>query len=226
MMGIGLGFRQRPLSELEVERGSAVPEAVEERHSPGLAAAISALPRDRPARVLDLGAVNGANVQFFAERGARLWIADLVRVVGAEEDQEDALRAALPPLAEDDPFDLILAWDVLNYLERDRVERLSSRLATLCRPGAALLAIMVNASEMSGSPLRYTIRSADSVRFGTTEASRRPAPQWPPAVVERCLQGFEVKHSFVLRSGVQEYLATRCAPEADCRVAACGRSSQ
>ena len=45
MMGIGLGFRQRPLSELEVERGSAVPEAIEERHSPGLAAAISAAAR-------------------------------------------------------------------------------------------------------------------------------------------------------------------------------------
>ena len=204
-----MGFKPRPLSELEVERGSAVPEGVEERHSPGLAAALSALPDDRPARVLDLGAVNGANIEFHAKRGARLWVADLVRIVDSGEIRSDELATALPGEAEDDLFDLVLAWDVLNYLERDQVERLSSQIAGLCRPGAALLAVVITAAEMSNSPLRFTIHATESICCRATSASRRPAPNWPPAAVERCLQGFEVKRSFVLRSGVQEYVATR-----------------
>lgn len=212
-MGIDLGFKPRPLSELEVERGSAVPEGIEERRSPGLAAALSALPSDRRARVLDLGAVNGANVEFLANCGARLWVADLVRIVDGAEVRNEALWAALPAQVEGDPFDLVLAWDVLNYLERDQVERLISRIADLCRPGAVLLAVVITAAEMSASPLRFTIRSAESILYRASEPSRRPAPEWPSAAVERCLQGFEVKHSFVLRSGVQEYLATRVDPE-------------
>jgi hypothetical protein len=48
-----------------------------------------------------------------------------------------------------------------------------------------------------------------TLRWEPSTAAMRPAPRFPPALVERLTQGFVVVQSVLMRQGVQEYLFER-----------------
>ncbi len=112
--------------------------------------------------LLDLGPIWQSTVSFFIGRGFKVYTEDLL---GAWKDflkvEEERLRA-LPP-GEDaaemmpaaraerflrggvqyprETFDAVLAWDLLDYLDRELVTRLVDRLAELLKPGGVVLAL-------------------------------------------------------------------------------------
>jgi hypothetical protein len=65
------------------------------------------------------------------------------------------------------------------------------------------------------APLRYRILDRESLAGeGPLEHARQSAREGPPRVqadVRRLMPGFAVRHSVLLRSGVQEYLLVRDA---------------
>lgn len=116
------------------------------------------------ARVLDLGPVWQATVNFFLEKGYRISTDDLL---GTWKDfvsgEEERLRAA--PLTEEgysarlsagsladkflenalryteDSFHGVLAWDLLDYFDPAVSARIMDRLFTILHPGGAVLAL-------------------------------------------------------------------------------------
>ena len=205
--------RQRPQRETRAEEDTAEAFEPEIHASPGLAAAISRLAGDDTWSVLDFGGAVAANVDFFAGRAERLFIADIPRALeagsGAEDVTSDRSARRLLQLLPSDPesFDLVLAWDLINYLSRDQTRSLARAVADLCRPGAVLLALVVTAHEMPSRPLTYAIRDPDHLVYRRDDTESTPGSCLTPAAVERALEGFAVEHSFILRHGVQEFVA-------------------
>ena len=122
------------------------------------------LERKRRPRVLDLGPALGASVEFLAGYSVQLFIADLYRSLRSSTGQlpPDAvrLRRVLQeqlPVPEDGPFDLILAWDLLNYLAADQLEALGQHLGALCRPGGQLFALVSTRGPISDRPMTFEI---------------------------------------------------------------------
>jgi hypothetical protein len=138
-----------------------------------------------------------------------LW-ANLCRVDAAEDEDVDlaASAASLFP-SEWGRFDVILTWDVLNYLSNEGVVAVAGCLRELCRPGGKLLAQIVTIGDMAALPARYRIVASDQIEVSAATAERSSAPGWPFATFERLLTGFEVECSFIMRHGIQEYVATR-----------------
>lgn len=183
-----------------------------------LAALLAELRPERTLRLLDLGPAVGANIAFWSERlPCSVQVADLHRSlaeVPAETDPEVAVRAALPePRPDEPPIDLVLAWDLLDYLDRDRIRALAVALAARCRPGARWFAMVRIGKEIPREPGSYLIRPDGSLVYRLEGAHTRPGPRHRPSEIEAATPGFSTDRNFLLRHGVQEYLLVRDAPE-------------
>jgi hypothetical protein len=165
----------------------------------------------RGLRVLDLGPASCRNLEHYSVFASVVRFADLraAAIPSQAPDPDDRsfgekLNVLLP--LTDRPFDLVLAWDLLNYLDGDRAPRLVRHLASVAAPGARLHAMIVTAPTLSAEPLSYQIVSPGEVAYGPG-CRPVPAPQLSPAKVERWLEPFRVSRSVILRHGVRELLA-------------------
>jgi hypothetical protein len=182
--------------------------------SPTLKALVSRLSSESSYRILDLGTASGANVEFFSRFSGRLQIADLPDALASAElrsllvtDPAAGFRRALPAARE--PFDVVLVWDVFNYLSREQLGCLAGHLGRLCRPGALMLAFISTTKQMSDLPLVFKVVDEQTVLFQPQTSALRPSPRFPPAEVERLTSGFAVEQSVLMRHGIQEYLFVR-----------------
>jgi SAM-dependent methyltransferase len=187
-----------------------------EHQTLGLGGVLRELERKRRPRVLDLGPALGASVEFLARYSVQLFIADLYRSVRSSTGQlpPDAsrLRRLLEeqlPVPEDGPFDLVLAWDLLNYFATDQLEALGQHLGALCRPGGQMFALVATRGPISDRPRTFEIIAHDALRYGANAAAERPIPGYRETALERLLDAFAVQTSYLLRNGMQEYIFTR-----------------
>ncbi|MCP4896104.1 MAG: hypothetical protein GY906_03935 [bacterium] len=193
----------------------------ERLRSPGLGVALAGLPEDGGGRILDMSASSVVNLDQL------MVVAHHVRVVDSLQPNDSRWSQLMPQVDSGEvigdlepvvaelfpdewgPFDVVLAWDLLNYLTVEGVTALAQRLAGLCSPEAKLFAQVVAVGDMAALPARYRIVASDQIEVSTATAARRSAPGWPFAKFERLLSGFEVECSFIMRHGVQEYVAVR-----------------
>jgi hypothetical protein len=191
--------------------GPAAQLGREEHAAPGLRHALEQLPRPG-ASVLDLGPALAANVAFFEALGARLRIADLdasleeVELLAAPPATWAARLPELLPFAEGETFDLVLAWDLPNYLGRERWPAVARHIiARLARSGAFHLLVRVGA-DMPARPCRYRILERGTISEEPLTATRIPAPRTPHAEVEKLHPGLVAPRSHLGKHGVQEYV--------------------
>ena len=177
----------------------------------GLAALLAELRRERKPQVLDLGAAVGSNVEFLSRFECKLYIEDLYSALSAKSggDADERFFAELLPLPEGTRIDVVLAWDLFNYLNRKELARLAEHLARFCRPGALLFTLMSTQKEIPAQPIRFKIVDEEKLLYDLRTSSTRPSPRFAPAEVRDLLRGFRVDRSFLLRHGIQEYLFVR-----------------
>ncbi len=162
--------------------------------------------------VLDLGPSVAANVRFLAALSCRVRIADLVRAMAAEPVESrrpeavPALFDRLLPLAPDETFDAVLAWDVLDYMRPDQVSCLAERLGRSCRPEAPVLVFVSTRRTIPATPLRHRIVDRENVAHDGPREPSRPCPRYGQHDIRRLMPAFSVRRSFLLRTGIQEFL--------------------
>jgi hypothetical protein len=194
--------------------GSAPTPGRQLQKSPGLATLLARLDPELRYDVLDLGRAVGRNVEFLTPWARRLQFVELVDTLRTEAPvrallEDDPVCAFAAALATSERFDLVLAWDVLDYLERERWQAFSTALSRVCGGGAALLAFLSTAREIPSVPAVYRLEDREHLsREVTGDATRRgPGPR--AADLEQGLRDFQVEKAFQLRHGAQEFLLIR-----------------
>ena len=204
-----------------------------EFHSLALPGLVEKLDGDRKCGILDLGPAHGATVEFFSQYSCTLYVADLYRSLqahrvdpgisgswdrpgdGPREDDEEAAAAErarifdeLLPYDADTRFDLVLAWDPLNYLEPEQIEVLSRRLTKFSHRGTKLFAMVAIHQEIPARPCAFKIRDAQTLEYDALTHRTRTAPRHTEPALRRWMSGFDVESTCVLRNGLQEYVFT------------------
>lgn len=200
-------FRRAPPGEASPEEtGEPAPAAVE-RAAPGFAALFDGVSEDRTHAVLDLGSAAESSFSFYSRYARRIRFAGLLSVPSHEETGAAALRA-LPP-DPDQPYDLVLGWNILDRLNRQ--ERLSfvERLTEITSPDARLYVVVDASGESRVHPLHFAVVDLDRISQQVAGPPERARPQLLPAEVERLLRPFQVMHAFTLRLGLREYVAVK-----------------
>jgi hypothetical protein len=200
--------------------------------SPGLSGLTAELKHRSPESVLDLGASSSENLAFltrFTDNVSILDIASLGTMTQDNPKQEGRATARrdlrgsgqrrtpqAPPLriaieeisleSADGPFDLILMWDLLHYIERGQVASFVTRLAKSSRPGTLVHMLASGATAIPTLPVRFRIQDSQHLLYEVLSEERLPAPGFTVREVENLMQGFEPVRFFQLRNGLQEFL--------------------
>lgn len=176
------------------------------RRSPALEALFEALHADGRHCVLDLGVADGGRLRLLGRFARRIRFAGLL----PRPDVRDwgAALESLPSHPHQ-PYDVVLAWDLLDRVPPTLLRDAVGRLAEITASAARLYAVVGSTGSSTTRPTSFTLSALDQVSevvVGPPAPAREPLL---PAHVERVLAPFELVRAFTLRSGKREYLALK-----------------
>jgi hypothetical protein len=177
-----------------------------ERRSPALSALFDVLVADGRHSILDLGPASGSHLRILGPYASQIRFANLLTVAAPGDSWSEAVRG-LPP-NEARPYDVVLAWDVLDRLEPPGRTAFMARLVEVTAAKARLYAI-AGGEAAEAMPLAFTLVDRDRLverPSGVTTVGRKPLL---PAEMERVLAPFEVASAYMLRTGAREYVAVK-----------------
>jgi hypothetical protein len=170
---------------------------------------------DRRRVVLDLGPARPETVALFGHYRCRLEIVDLSPDLGALQElaEPDELRKAIArllPARRDEAVDIVLCWDLLNYLARPVLTTLMRELAGRMARGSLLHALIVySMPRMAARPARIVPDEQLHLLHVPLTSELRNAPRYTPEDLGKCTPGLAVERAMLLKNGMQEFLFRR-----------------
>lgn len=175
---------------------------------------VTGLVDDRRHVILDLGTASTDMLALLGRARCRVEIADFAHFGGidmlnnAEPGSAliDAANAGISDQPEGDLIDLILCWDLPNYLTLDALSALMNAIGRRARPGAIAHALIYYANrEMRDRPARF-IPTADCALIDyETRGTNIEAPRYSPEDLQTSMRPFVIDCARLLRNGMQEY---------------------
>ena len=200
------------------------------RRSSGLAELAKSLGPDGPLCVLDLGSTSAANIRYLTTRGHKIYSEDLLdastdpALVIQDESGKPTLDSKLF-LTENlvypgTQFDVVLFWNLADYMDESLVKPVIGRLWSLLRPGGVLLAFFHTREAGPDSPCyRFHIVNNDTLEMQLIDARREGRP--PNAAgfqlqrvfnnrhIENLFRDFSSIKFFLARDNIREVLVVR-----------------
>ncbi|NNL49328.1 MAG: hypothetical protein HKO73_00830 [Woeseiaceae bacterium] len=165
--------------------------------------------------ILDLGAASTAMLTLLGQSRCRAEIADLAHFGGLDclntaepgPALADAAESLLPRRHSDDPIDLVLCWDLPNYLTLDALSGLMSAIERRARPGALAHALIYYADrDMKEHPGRFVPTSDGDLIDNSDPGTAIPAPRYSHEELCKSMGGFVSDRARLLGNGMQELL--------------------
>jgi hypothetical protein len=161
--------------------------------------------------ILELGTVRRDNIEFWSRYCDSIHVADLRSCLPLPDSAEDPELPGpewdrLLHLPEDRHFNVILAWDLFNYLELSAISGLTQYMSRFCRPGTVLFALIFDHPQMPAEIAAYRIVDESHLSYEYANSEMRACPRHRSHDLARALRPFQISNSFLLRNGVVEYL--------------------
>lgn len=195
-------------------RGSSGPETVPAQGSQKLirrSSGLSELSRSWESAenlcVLDLGSTSPTNIRHFTERGHRIYSEDLLTAstdpeLLTKDEQGSTILDSRKFLADNlvypaAHFDVVLCWNLSDYLDESLVKPVVGRLWSVLKPGGMLLAFFHTRDAGPDSPChRFHIVGTDTLEMQKIEL-RREARRGPTGAVHTAISdGFQLQRVF------------------------------
>lgn len=178
--------------------------------SPGITAIYNELKNSTRNSVLDLGSASSASFQFFSRLSCHIHFEsmdDFFEECGDAWISDDALRAGLdeylsvfPPSKK---FDVILAWDIFNYLDGETLQWLIERLNSHCRPNTLLHTIKYVGRNLPAVPRHFQILDQYQTRMHCTGVlCSRPFPLLDTAKLLKSLRSYTMEYTYMQQEGM------------------------
>jgi hypothetical protein len=226
-----------PAAPLHIPAGVQSPgsKAGPGRFSNGLKEFLWQLEGMRRGTLLDVGPPWQDTLNFFIERGFKVYTEDLLDSWGRflreeqERSQSVAARGTEATQSEEvvdpspaaraerflasnlhhshDTFDAVLLWDLLDYLDRDAVTRVVSRLSTLVRSGGVVLAVFH--MRMPEKLQRYRVLDALNLELVPASSFVQPQHIYQNREIQDLFQEFRSSKFFVGRDQLREGVFTK-----------------
>jgi SAM-dependent methyltransferase len=177
------------------------------RRSSGLGELSRLWDSETPLCVLDLGSTSPANIRFFTDRGHKIYSEDLLlastepNLITKDEQGNIVLDSRqfladnlLYPAAH---FDIVLCWNLPDYLDEGLVRPVVGRLWSVLKPGGVLLAFFHTKDAGPDSPcFRFHIVGKDTLEMQRI-VLRREARRGPTGAIHTAIaDGFRLQRVF------------------------------
>jgi SAM-dependent methyltransferase len=203
------------------------------RRSSGLGALVKSLETEEALCILDLGSTSPANIRYCTEHGHKIYSDDLLLSstdpsLATKDEAGKPILDSKRFLAENlvypaGNFDIVLCWNLADYLDESLVKPVVGRLWSLLKPGGMLLAFFHTQEAGPDAPCyRYHIVGTDTLEMQHIDfrgESKKGAP--PTRVKFRLQRVFNNRHIenlfrdfasikfFLARDNVREVLVVR-----------------
>jgi SAM-dependent methyltransferase len=205
------------------------------RRSSALVELTRLLKSDEPLCILDIGSTSAPNIRYLTERGHRIYSEDILEastdpsLVARDEHGHSTLDhkrfLAENLLFGNAHFDVVLCWNLADYLDEDLVKPLVARFWSMLRPGGMLLAFFHTQEAGPDAPCyRYHITGNDTLEMQHVEvrADQRKGPGAQSARgafrlqrvfnnrhIENLFRDFTSIKFFLTRDNIREVLVVR-----------------
>jgi SAM-dependent methyltransferase len=202
------------------------------RKSSGFGEITKLLASDEPLCVLDLGSTSASNIRFLTERGHKIYSEDLLEAstdpsLPTQDEQGNPVLDSKAFLQENlqyasAQFDVVLFWNLADYLDESLVKPIIARLWTLLKPGGVLLAFFHTREAGPDAPCyRYHVAGSDTLELQHIDLRPEARRGTGPAVHFRLQRVFNNRHVetlfrdfssikfFLARDNVREVLVVR-----------------
>ncbi|HVI08624.1 MAG TPA: class I SAM-dependent methyltransferase [Candidatus Binatia bacterium] len=156
--------------------------------------------------ILDLGSTSPTNIRHFTETGHRIYSEDLLTAstdpdlltkneegVIALDSRKFLADNLVYPAAH---FDVVLCWNLPDYLDESLVKPVVGRLWSVLKPGGMLLAFFHTRDAGPDSPChRFHIVGPDTLEMQKI-VLRREARRGPTGAVHTAIDGFQLQRVF------------------------------
>jgi SAM-dependent methyltransferase len=188
---------------------AATPQVAQKltRRSSGLGELSRLWEADTPLCVLDLGSTSPANIRFFTEGSHKIYSEDLL-VASTEpslltkDEQGNAVLDSRRFLADNllypaAHFDVVLCWNLPDYLDESLVRPVMGRLWSVLKPGGMLLAFFHTKDAGPDSPCyRFHIIGKDVLEMQRI-VLKREARRGPTGAIHTAItDGFRLQRVF------------------------------
>lgn len=184
----------------------SAPPAYVPHRSPGLTAIYNEIKGSRVNHVLDLGMSSAKSFNFFAQLSCKIRFESLNDLF-QDEDFSDTLLERLDQHFDHarllDHYDLILTWDLLNYLDLPGVERLMSKIVPLCRPDTLIHSVRYLGSAIPRLPQHFQIVDQYQLLVSApTDQAPRVHNSHDTARLLRLVPSFYLEHTYLNFDGM------------------------
>jgi hypothetical protein len=186
--------------------------------SPLLFSLLDRLDPDKRYEILDTGPASADSIDTLSNYHCKLHITDsrseLCAMNTDELDSAHKLnRAFVKSLQfyknQKASLDLILLWDLPNYLQADILSAMITYLLPHTSKDAYLHCYIHTASMMPENPGKYSIMEDSQVRVEYDTDNKCPCPAYYQEALHKLMYPFKVKRSILHTNGIQEYMLSQ-----------------
>jgi SAM-dependent methyltransferase len=177
------------------------------RRSSGLGELSRVWSSEEPLCVLDLGSTSPTNIRHFTERGHKIYSEDLLTAstepsLVTKDEQGNTVLDSRQFLADNltypaAHFDVVLCWNLPDYLDESLVRPVMGRLWSVLKPGGMLLSFFHTRDAGPDSPcFRFHITGPDTLEMQRI-VLKREARRGPTGAVHTAVSdGFRLQRVF------------------------------
>ena len=177
------------------------------RRSSGLGELSRVWESDAPLCVLDLGSTSASNIRFFTERSHKIYSEDLLVAstdpsLVTKDEQGNVILDSRRFLADNlvypaAHFDVVLCWNLSDYLDESLVRPVMGRLWSVLKPGGMLLAFFHTKDAGPDSPCyRFHIIGKDTLEMQRIVLKRESRRGPTGAIHTAITDGFRLQRVF------------------------------
>lgn len=187
-------------------------------NSPLLFGLLDRLRQQECSEILDPTPANQAFLQVMQQQHCRLYLPgcdeSLLNMNPAEFDTENKLYRALAArllLYKKQParLDLILLWDLPNYLSPQVLSALVSFLRGHCHEQAQMHCYVHTRQKMPSLPAQFHFAEERKIRVDQRSEQTSASPMFYKESLQRLVAPFLIEKGMLLSNGLQEYLLRR-----------------
>lgn len=187
-------------------------------NSPLLFGALAALGEDARVEVLDLTPAHAGLLEYFTRYHCKLFLpasrTALCQVPASEPEEIEKIPRVLKrlvPIYKQDKaqLDLLLLWDLPNYLNRHVLTGLIAHLLPHLSRHAVLHTYIHTRQSMPQQPGKFSLGSEGKVRVDLSAQWNTPSPMYYQEILHKLLDPFRVQRGMLLANGLQEYVLRR-----------------
>ena len=194
------------------------------RRSSGLGAVSRTLQSEEPICVLDIGSTSAANIRYLTQRGHKIYSEDLLEAstdpaLITKDEQGQIILDSRRFLADNlvypaAQFDIVLCWNLADYMPESLVKPVVARLWSTIKPGGMLLAFFHTREAGPDAPCyRYHLTAGDMLETQVLTAGKAGGFKLQRVFNNRHIEGlfrdFSSIKFFLARDNIREALVVR-----------------